>query len=132
MALNRFFGRRKDEAAPTAPAQSDTVLEQPEEDDAALDVDVDPEDATERRWVDRANAVLPTGASTASKRASALYGVTDPEGAPTHFVSARGCRVLDVDGGRFVDCTMALGSVALGYAEPGVVQAVVTAASEGN
>jgi glutamate-1-semialdehyde 2,1-aminomutase len=132
MALNRFFGRRKDEAAPTAPAESDTVLEQPEEDDAALDVDVDPEDATERRWVDRANAVLPTGASTASKRASALYGVTDPEGAPTHFVSARGCRVLDVDGGRFVDCTMALGSVALGYAEPSVVQAVVTAASEGN
>src|SRR5689334_16708709 len=113
MALNRFFGRRKDEATPTASSDAETSPEQESGDDsalddAALDADASPEDVVERRWIDRATAVLPTGASTGSKRPSALYGVDDPESAPTHFVSARGCRVLDVDGGRFIDCTMAL------------------------
>jgi glutamate-1-semialdehyde aminotransferase len=37
-----------------------------------------------------------------------------------------------MNGDTFVDCTMALGSVALGYAEPRVVNAVNEAASEGS
>jgi len=61
--------------------------------------------------------VLPTGSSTGSKRALALYGDAAAD-APTHFASASGCRLVDVDGDRILDCTMALGSVALGYAEP--------------
>jgi glutamate-1-semialdehyde 2,1-aminomutase len=51
---------------------------------------------------------------------------------PTHLLSASGCRIVDVDGIRYVDCTMGLGSVALGYAEPRVTRAVVDAAAEGN
>jgi glutamate-1-semialdehyde 2,1-aminomutase len=43
-----------------------------------------------------------------------------------------GCRVVDVDGNEYFDCTMALGSVALGYAEPNVTRAVVDAIASGN
>jgi glutamate-1-semialdehyde 2,1-aminomutase len=39
---------------------------------------------------------------------------------------------VDVDGTRYLDCTMALGSVGLGYAEPRVTRAVAAAAEEGN
>lgn len=82
-------------------------------------------------WRERADAVLPTGASTGSKRAAALYG-EDNSDAPTHFVTARDCRVTAMNGDSFVDCTMALGAVALGYAEPRVTNAVIQAASEGS
>ena len=57
---------------------------------------------------------IPTGASTGSKRASALYG-EECSDAPTHFRTT-GCRVTAMNGDSFVDCTMALGAVALGYA----------------
>jgi glutamate-1-semialdehyde aminotransferase len=84
-----------------------------------------------RNWPERALAVLPTGASTGSKRAAALYGEENSD-APTHFVAARGCRVTAMNGNSFVDCTMALGAVALGYAEPRVTNAVIKAATEGS
>jgi glutamate-1-semialdehyde aminotransferase len=83
-------------------------------------------------WRERALAVIPTGASTGSKRTSALYGEEECSDLPTHFRRAQGCRVTDMNGDSFVDCTMALGSVALGYAEPRVVNAVIEAASEGS
>ena len=131
MALNRFFGRRKDGAAdPTAAADSQPATAEAE-DDAAFAEEGPPEDVAERRWRDRAAAVLPTGASTGSKRALALFG-DEAVDAPTHFSAASGCRLTDMDGNRYLDCTMALGSVALGYAEPSVVQAVMNAAGEGN
>ena len=75
--------------------------------------------------------MLPTGASTGSKRAAALYG-EECSDAPTHFLTARGCRVTAMNGDSFVDCTMALGAVALGYSEPRVTNAVIEAASEGS
>jgi hypothetical protein len=90
-----------------------------------------PEDASQRTWRERAEAVMPTGASTGSKRGVALWGDDVDLGLPTHLLSARGCRVVDVQGTSYVDCTMALGSVALGYGEPRVTRAVVEAASEG-
>jgi glutamate-1-semialdehyde aminotransferase len=82
-------------------------------------------------WRERAERVIPGGASTGSKRAAALYGTSEPD-APTHFVRARGCTVHTADGAELVDLTMALGSVALGYADPGVVRAVQRAAVYGN
>ena len=84
-----------------------------------------------RSWRERADAVLPTGASTGSKRAAALYG-EEWSDAPTHFVKAQGCRVTATNGQSFIDCTMALGAVALGYAEPRVTKAVIEAAAEGS
>jgi len=133
MALNRFFGRRKDNAADPNAAPSADAAPGDAEDESTSIPEGPPEDVAERRWRDRASAALPTGASTGSKRVTALYGDLGEDGdPPTHFVSASGCRVTDVDGGRLLDCTMALGSVALGYAEPSVVQAVSAAAAEGN
>jgi glutamate-1-semialdehyde aminotransferase len=79
----------------------------------------------------RAAAAVAGGASTGSKRVEALYGARGPLG-PTHFRSAHGCTVVAADGASYTDCTMALGSVALGYADPGVTRAVVEAARNGN
>jgi glutamate-1-semialdehyde 2,1-aminomutase len=128
MPFNRFFGRGRD-VAPAPPAESEAS--EPDDPTANDDAYDSPEEAPQRSWRERAEAVLPTGASTGSKRAEALYGDGDADG-PTHFVTARGCRFTDVDGEQYLDCTMALGAVALGYAEPRVSHAVAEAASQGN
>ena len=82
-------------------------------------------------WALRAAELLPTGASTGSKRPSALYGGEAPWGS-THFSRAAGCRLETADGETLVDCTMALGAVAIGYAEPQITRAVIDAAASGN
>ena len=134
MPFSRFFGRGRD-AAPAEPQRSE--VESPVEDDevAGADLgdvdDVSAELASQRSWRERADALLPTGASTGSKRVVALWGETADVDLPTHMLSSAGCRVVDVDGTSYVDCTMGLGAVALGYAEPRVTRAVVDAASQG-
>jgi glutamate-1-semialdehyde 2,1-aminomutase len=135
MPFGRFFDRGAKGSAPkdVSPAA------QPAADEESLDiVDGDaaepetiPAEHDEADWLTRARAVMPTGASTGSKRVEALYGAADSTG-PTHFQQAVGCRVIDVDGNEYLDCTMALGSVALGYAEPNVTRAVVDAIAAGN
>ena len=90
-----------------------------------------PEEATETTWLDRADAVLPTGASTGSKRVEVLYGGREHD-LPSHFASAAGALITDVNGFQYLDCTMALGAVSLGYAEPRVTRAVIDAVSRGN
>jgi glutamate-1-semialdehyde 2,1-aminomutase len=126
MVFGKIFGSSKKDVQPPAAAQDD--------EDSGIDVG-EPESAPEQSdaidWRSRAAQVLPTGASTGSKRAEALYGSPDAIG-PTHFAQSVGCRVIDVDGNEYIDCTMALGSVALGYAEPEVTRAVIDAASRGN
>ena len=97
----------------------------------------DPEAAGEHEpWVNRAAAVIPGGSSTGSKRPEALFGDGPLDDAlPTHYSRARGCSLFLVDGDselEVVDCTMALGSVALGYADSHVTSVVVQAASLGN
>lgn len=88
-------------------------------------------DAEDQRWRDRATAVVQGGASTGSKRAGALYGDASEAG-PTHFRSARGCRLVTAGGTELVDLSMALGAVAIGYADPAVSRAVAAAAQAGN
>src|SRR5262245_60650639 len=119
MPFRRFFERGG--GAKDAPANPVAAEEQ--SDDAAAVAEQEPESGEpevpaehdEADYRDRAAAVLPTGASTGSKRVAALYGADDAPG-PTHYVRAVGCRVTDADGYEYLDCTMALGSVALGYA----------------
>lgn len=129
MPFRRFFDR----GAKDAPKSPET--EQPPVADAADSEEEVPEqveaESDDADWRTRALAVLPTGASTGSKRVEALYGRADAIG-PTHYSQAVGCRVVDVDGNEYTDCTMALGSVALGYAEPNVTRAVVDAIASGN
>ncbi|HLV27438.1 MAG TPA: TrmJ/YjtD family RNA methyltransferase [Gemmatimonadales bacterium] len=88
-------------------------------------------DAEELRWQERARAVIPGGTSTGSKRPEALFA-TGSEPGPTHYRVARGCRVVTAGGTELVDLTMALGAVALGYADPEVTRAVAAAAQAGN
>jgi glutamate-1-semialdehyde 2,1-aminomutase len=136
MPFPRFFGRGRETPGNAEQPPVETELEDVRaEDDGADETrseDALPESADARSWRERAEAVLPTGASTGSKRAAALWGETEVDDMPTHFVSARGCHVVATDGTRYVDCTMALGSVALGYAEPRVTRAVMEATAEGN
>lgn len=92
-----------------------------------------PEDDPRDDWRTRAEDAIPSGSSTGSKRAAALYGSEAHDNRlPTHFVSANGCRVTTTEGTRLVDCSMALGAVAIGYADGSVTAAVVEAATAGN
>src|SRR5579862_6495656 len=127
MAFRRFFDRGAKQENPPAADPDDSEV--PEADDEAPAESDDGGDELALR--DRAKAVLPTGASTGSKRLAALYGAEDADG-PSHFVQAIGCRVSDPYGNTYIDCTMALGAVALGYAEPEVTRAVIDAAAMGN
>lgn len=133
MVFRRFFERKPEQPPePDVESQGDDD-ESSTEADEALDEEYEEGSAEEVEridWAARATEVLPTGASTGSKRPEALRG---PSGSgPTHFIQASGCYVTDAEGDTFVDCTMALGAVALGYAEPRVVQAVQAAAAAGN
>jgi len=136
MVFRRFFDRGAKGAAESAPEQATVSDTEPVEESAEADESVveEPEVDAEQDDADiltRARAVLPMGTSTGSKRVEALYGSADATG-PTHFSQAVGCRVVDVEGNEYVDCTMALGSVALGYAEPNVSRAVADAIAGGN
>src|SRR5438552_6665647 len=139
MPFSRFFGR-KESSAPPPPAaeatESDESEELPESRQSELpddpeSLEVGKEETDDLDWRSRARAVIPTGASTGSKRAEALYGDADAIG-PTHFSQAVGCTVIDADGNQYIDCTMALGAVALGYAETNVTRAVVDTVATGN
>jgi glutamate-1-semialdehyde 2,1-aminomutase len=68
--------------------------------------------------------------STGSKRPAALFGGEAP-GVPRAMVRCQGCRVWDVEGREYLDLIMALGAVALGYAEPVVTEAAITAVRDG-
>ena len=126
MVFSKLF--KKGDAPSPPPAA------EPEPDDA--ESEPSPEDAAgddEPRWAERAKRVIPGGASTGSKRLEALYG--DESAAaiyPSHFVKAAGCRVVTTEGDTLLDCTMALGSVSLGYAEPQLTRAVIETIANGS
>ena len=127
MVFSRLFGKGQ----PTGD-QAPVEDESPAPDDAADDTgDAVEGDDTHPTWAARAAAVIPAGASTGSKRPATMYGTPDHDG-PTHFLRAAGCRVQTSDGNMLVDCTMALGSVALGYAEPQLTRAVIETIANGS
>jgi glutamate-1-semialdehyde 2,1-aminomutase len=93
--------------------------------------DLLPEEMSAEDWRARANAIIVGGASTGSKRFATLFGDAQGE-MPSHYVRASGCRLWTADDRELIDCTMALGAVALGYAEAAVTMAVTQAAEQGN
>jgi len=135
MIWDKFRRPRGDETpAPAAPASD-------ESDESGSDDDGFPEGepeaaAAHEPWGARAAAVIPAGSSTGSKRPEAIYGDGPlDETAPTHYSRARGCSLFLVDGEaeiEVVDCTMALGSVAIGYADSHVSGVVSQAVALGN
>lgn len=129
MPFKRLFGLKNGREPKPEPVDADDdsgdgqeVLS-PEE---ALDAD-----GIDLDWRQRAADVIPGGSSTGSKRPAALYG-PDSDRGPAHFVSAQGCRVTTPSGRSLVDCTMALGAVAIGYADEAVGRAVLTVVANGN
>lgn len=133
MIWDRF--RRKD-GAPHSPGEAPETADDGHEDaqpDDGSESDVEVVDTPS--WSERAAAVIPGGSSTGSKRAEAIYGDADAAaGMPTHCTRARGAVVHLADGDDelpVVDCTMALGSVAIGYGDDVVMSHVMRAASLG-
>ena len=130
MVFKRLFDRgasantTAQDAQPQSPEDTADDERLPE-DDSDL-----PEEVEHRSWADRAAAVIAGGASTGSKQPRGLYGTETPT-APTHFTQASGCHLVDADGETYVDCTMALGAVALGYSEPNVTRAALDAIGSG-
>lgn len=134
MSFKRFFGRGNgDQPASPSPDADEGGHDGDEAND---DEQVAPEsaldaDGIDHDWRSRAGDVVPGGTSTGSKRPAALYG-PDSDAGPGHFVSAQGCRVTTPSGRSLLDCTMALGAVAIGYADEAVSRAVLTAVANGN
>jgi glutamate-1-semialdehyde aminotransferase len=119
-------------AAPDAPADDEATPDAPDEEE----LEGAPEVAAQTPWSERAAAVIPGGSSTGSKRPAVIYGDSPLDAAlPTHFVRAHGASLFLADGEReleVIDCTMALGSVAIGYADDHVLSAVVRALTLGS
>ena len=121
MVFGKLFGKSNE----PRPAE-----ETPADDEESVD-DAPPESVDEAEdWSARARRLIPGGASTGSKRPESLYGAYEA-GLPTHFVRAAGCHVITTDGDTLVDCTMALGSVSLGYSEPQLTRAVIETIANG-
>ncbi|MCC6317659.1 MAG: aminotransferase class III-fold pyridoxal phosphate-dependent enzyme [Gemmatimonadaceae bacterium] len=134
MAFNFF--RRKEGAPPpdeTAVEETDTSEEEraSEEYDEGAPESVADDDALDLEWRSRAADWIPGGASTGSRRPAALYGDASTEG-PAHYLRASGCHVTTASERTLIDCTMALGAVSLGYADDGVVRAVISAVASGH
>lgn len=120
MVFGKLFGKSNEPPQPPSQAEEDGILDDGSE--AIEEVE---------EWSARARRVIPGGASTGSKRDGTLYGDA-PIGLPTHFARAAGCHLITAEGETLVDCTMALGSVALGYAEPELTRAVIETLANGN
>ena len=73
--------------------------------------------------------MIPGVTSTGSKRPAALFG--EGGAGPERMVRAAGCTVWDGEGRQYVDTTMALGAVSLGYGHPVVSDAVHKAVDDG-
>lgn len=128
MPFKRLFGLGSQEPPPPDPEED---VEEPADDDEGVAPEAMPDaEGIDREWRERAAVVIPGGSSTGSKRPAALYGADDSV-APSHFVSAQGCRVVVPSGRSLLDCTMALGSVAIGYGDDAVNRAVLGAVASG-
>ena len=129
MPFKRLFGLKNGREPKPEPVEADDDSGEGQEvlsPEEALDAD-----GIDLDWRQRAADVIPGGSSTGSKRPAALYG-PDSDRGPSHFVSAQGCRVTTPSGRSLVDCTMALGAVAIGYADEAVGRAVLTVVANGN
>lgn len=137
MPLGRFFRGKQDPAPPdeaSTPEEEDLPADAIDEDDDASDVPPEWDEASDEidvSWRRRAADVIPGDSSTGSKSPASVYGAGNEQG-PTHFVRASGCHLVTPAEVTLIDCTMALGSVAIGYGDERVMRAVGTAAALGH
>jgi glutamate-1-semialdehyde 2,1-aminomutase len=77
----------------------------------------------------RAKQIIPGGNMLLSKRAEMFL----PEQWPTYFSKAKGCKVWDLDGKKYIDMSiMGIGTNTLGYGHPEVDEAVRQVVDKGN
>lgn len=77
----------------------------------------------------KAKQLIPGGAQLLGKR-SEMYL---PDLWPAYYSKAKGCHIWDLDGNKFLDCTMVgIGAAVLGYADPDVTAAAVKALRSGS
>jgi glutamate-1-semialdehyde 2,1-aminomutase len=87
----------------------------------------DPSFGLSEKLFARAVEVIPGGSQTMSKRP----GGYAPGAFPIYVERAKGSHVWDVDGNEYIDYTMALGPIVLGYAYAAVDQAIVAQLRKG-
>jgi len=131
MPFRKFFGRGNDEPAPAPAADEEAAPDEDSDFEEGIPEAVPGEDEIDDDWRARAAEVIPGGSSTGSKRPAGLYGESTTSG-PSHYIRATGCRIVTASERSAIDCTMALGSVSLGYGDDAVVRAVVQAIANGN
>lgn len=77
----------------------------------------------------KAKTLIPGGTSLLSKRPEQLL----PENWPSYFSKSKGCKVWDLDGREYIDCSMmGIGTNTLGYANEAVDEAVAKVIRDGN
>lgn len=77
----------------------------------------------------KAKTIIPGGTSLLSKRPEQLL----PENWPAYYSKSKGCRVWDLDGKEYIDCSMmGIGTNVLGYACDAVDEAVMKVVRDGN
>jgi glutamate-1-semialdehyde 2,1-aminomutase len=76
-------------------------------------------------WFDRAQRVLPGGVNSPVRAFGAVGGV------PRVIASAKGARVIDVDGNEYLDFVGSWGPLILGHAHPTVIERITEAARNG-
>lgn len=130
MPFGRLFRGKNPDPTPDPEPDVDAVVEEEAESDVPPEWDASGEDL-EQSWRTRAASVIPGGTSTGSKRPAALYGEGNDSG-PSHFSRANGCRLTTPGEVTLIDCTMALGSVAIGYGEERILRAAIAAAANGH
>ncbi|HMG53216.1 MAG TPA: aminotransferase class III-fold pyridoxal phosphate-dependent enzyme [Kofleriaceae bacterium] len=87
----------------------------------------DPVIARSKSLWDRARRLIPGGTQTLAKGPGQhVQGV-----APMYLARGRGARVWDVDGNEYLDMTMAVGPLSLGYADPVIDEAIRTQLGDG-
>lgn len=77
----------------------------------------------------KAKEIIPGGTMLLSKRPEQLL----PDNWPSYYSKSKGCRVWDLDGKEYIDCSMmGIGTNTLGYANEVVDEAVMQIVRDGN
>ena len=77
----------------------------------------------------KAKTIIPGGTSLLSKRPEQFL----PENWPSYYSRSKGCRLWDLDGKEYIDCSMmGIGTNTLGYANDEVDEAVMKVIKDGN
>ena len=78
---------------------------------------------------ERAKKIIPGGNGIISKRSERYL----PGQWPAYYKKAQGCEIWDLDGNHYYDfAQMGVGACTLGYADPDVNAAVISAINDGN